>query len=153
MAANRVAAINPPSDNTDPIRNSVSTPEATRTCKTQQSSPQNESRYGISPPPSSPSLSLFLPFLPFLLSLFLPFLPFIPFLPFPFLSFSLFSFLPCSLSSFSLFPFSFSFPSFFSLFPFQYRPHIVDTETIADAIFADEVSETSRRRSFKGEHD
>ena len=36
VAANRVAAINPPIDDTDPIRNSVSTPEATRTCKTQR---------------------------------------------------------------------------------------------------------------------
>ena len=26
---------------------------------------------------------------------------------------------------------------------FQYRPHIVDTDTIADAVFADAISETS----------
>ena len=28
---------------------------------------------------------------------------------------------------------------------FQYRPHIVDTDTIADAVFADAISETSRK--------
>ena len=30
---------------------------------------------------------------------------------------------------------------------FQYRPHIVETDTIADSIFADAISETSRRFS------
>ena len=49
MSADRVAAINPPIDDTDPIRlNSVSTPGATRTGKNQQNSLQKGSRYGIS---------------------------------------------------------------------------------------------------------
>ena len=46
MAANRVAAINPPVDDTDPIRKFSIDPEATRTYKTQQNSLQKRSRYG-----------------------------------------------------------------------------------------------------------
>ena len=31
---------------------------------------------------------------------------------------------------------------------FQYRPHIVDTDTIADAVFADAISETSKNGGY-----
>ena len=66
VSASRVAAINPPIDDRTGYGNSVSTPEATRTCKRQQNSLQKGS-----------------------------------------------------------------------------RPHIVDTDSIADAVFAEAISETS----------
>ena len=47
-AANRVAAINPPIDDTDPIRKFSIDPGATRTGKNKQNSLQKGSRYGIS---------------------------------------------------------------------------------------------------------
>ena len=48
VSANRVAAINPLSTMQTRYGNSISTPEAIRTCKTQQKSLQKGSRHGIS---------------------------------------------------------------------------------------------------------
>ena len=117
--------------------NSASTPESTRTCETQQNSLQKGSRYGI----SVSIRTLTLQFLFFFFSISLLFL---------------FSDFPCF---FVRFPFiSKDFrgsakrkPLLFSGFPLLLRKQGLEGQgtSIADAIFADAISETSKKKKEK----